>query len=148
MKKKIFDFLEQYYFYIILFVVFLVAIFFISKKFIYESGQYSIVGYDKFQKLQMCTLDKRVIDISNKDGITSINLYSKSFQAKEDIINFSDDLKIKCSYQFSNNEWYIKKQNIKLCTKDEAIKDISYFIEIINKNLKEQENIEKSWEKK
>ncbi len=148
MKKKIFDFLEQYYFYIILFVVFLVAIFFISKKFIYESGQYSIVGYDKFQKLQMCTLDKRVIDISNKDGITSINLYSKSFQDKEDIINFSDDLKIKCSYQFSNNEWYIKKQNIKLCTKDEAIKDISYFIEIINKNLKEQENIEKSWEKK
>lgn len=148
MKKKIFDFLEQYYFYIILFVVFLVAIFFISKKFIYESGQYSIVGYDKFQKLQMCTFDKRVIDISNKDGITSINLYSKSFQANEDIINFSDDLKIKCSYQFRNNEWYIKKQNIKLCTKDEAIKDISYFIEIINKNLKEQENIEKSWEKK
>lgn len=146
--KKIFDFFEQYYFYIIPFVVFLVIVFFISIKYFYVPEQYSIVGYDKFQKLQMCTLDKRVIDISNKDGITSINLYSKSFQDKEDIINFSDDLKIKCSYQFSNNEWYIKKQNIKLCTKDEAIKDISYFIEIINKNLKEQENIEKSWEKK
>lgn len=146
--KKIFDFLEQYYFPIILFVVFLVVIFFISKKYFYDPEQYSIVRYDKFQKLQMCTFDKKVIDISNKDGITSINLYSKSFQANEDIINFSDDLKIKCSYQFRNNEWYIKKQNIKLCTKDEAIKDISYFIEIINKNLKEQENIEKSWEKK
>ena len=126
----------------------MVIVFFISIKYFNVQEQYSIVGYDKFIKLQMCTLDKRIIDISNKDGITSINLYSKSFQDKEDIINFSDDLKIKCSYQFSNNEWYIKKQNIKHCTKDEAIKDISYFIEIINKNLKEQENIEKSWEKK
>lgn len=146
--KRVFDFLEQYYFYIILSFLSLIAIFFISKKYFYETEQYLIVGYDKFQKLQMCTLDKRVIDISNKDGITSINLYSKSFHVKEDIINFTDDLKFKCSYQFRNNEWYIKKQNIKLCTKDEAIKDISYFIEIINKNLKEQENIEKSWDKK
>ena len=146
--KRVFDFLEQYYFYIILSFLSLIAIFFIYKKYFYETEQYLIVGYDKFQKLQMCTLDKRIIDISNKDGITSINLYSKSFLLKEDIIDFTDDLKIKCSYQFGNNQWYIKKQNIKLCTKDEAIKDISYFIEIINKNLKEQENIEKSWEKK
>ncbi len=146
--KKIFDFLEQYYFPIILFVVFMVVIFFISKKYFYDPEQYSIVGYDKFQKLQMCTLDKRVIDIADKDGITTINLYSKSFQVKEDIFNFSDDLKIKCTYQFKNNEWYIKQKNIKLCTKDEAIKDISYFIETINKKLKEQESIEKSWDKK
>ncbi len=146
--KRVFDFLEQYYFYIILSFLSLIAIFFIYKKYFYETEQYLIVGYDKFQKLQMCTLDKRIIDISNKDGITSINLYSKSFLLKEDIIDFTDDLKIKCSYQFGNNQWYIKKQNIKLCTKDEAIKDISYFIEIINKNLKEQENIEKSWDKK
>lgn len=146
--KRVFDFLEQYYFYIILSFLSLIAIFFIYKKYFYETEQYLIVGYDKFQKLQMCTLDKRIIDISNKDGITSINLYSKSFLLKEDIIDFTDDLKIKCSYQFGNNQWYIKKQNIKLCTTDEAIKDISYFIEIINKNLKEQENIEKSWDKK
>ena len=60
MMNKIFDFFEQYYFYIIPFVVFLVIVFFISIKYFNVQEQYSIVGYDKFIKLQMCTLDKNI----------------------------------------------------------------------------------------
>lgn len=147
MIKKIFDSLEQYYFPTILSFIFFMALFFIFTKYFSEPSEYHIVKYDKFKKLEMSTLNKIVIDISTKEKITNIDLYPSSLWFKKDIISFTDDLEINCSYQFKNNEWYIKKQGIKTCTKDEAINNIGHFIETINKNVKEQKNIEKSWEK-
>ncbi len=145
---KFFNYLKQNYHFLMTFLIILIVVGFSYTKHYIEVNQNIVIETDKFQKLQNYNLSKSEVNIYSKDGRTSIDVYLKAFLDKKTIANFSEDSNIKCSYQFSNNVWLIKKQDMNLCTKDEAIRDINNLIEIVNKKLKDKEDIEKSWEKK
>lgn len=58
---------------------------------------------------------------------------------------FRIDLSLKCSYIFVKNSWYIKKDDMAKCSKDEAKSEIKYIVLNITNMFIQDKMIKDSW---
>ena len=61
---------------------------------------------------------------------------------------FRIDLNLKCSYIFAKNSWYIKKDDMVKCSKDEAKSEIKHIVLNITDVFIQDKMIKDSWENK
>lgn len=53
--------------------------------------------------------------------------------------------KLKCNYVHTERKWYIKKSDLELCSKDNAISEIEHILENVALYRKNKEYIRNSW---